>query len=199
MKKAGMTELQIKNILRQSNKEQNAITRECIESALVLLMKNKPFAEISIQDIIKRAGVSRSSYYRNYDSKEAILTGYLDKIINDTSKALSQFDVTVDGENSWMTLLSITRSLSSEYKLLLQAGFGDTMLRRYIYSINRNNPENDPSVYTINCYLSGCLYSVITQWILDDMKTDEAVIAKICTGLMFDGLSKNDVRKCVVE
>ena len=60
---AEKTEIEKLNILRKNNAESNAITKECIESALILLMKEKPFSEISILEITKRAGVGRSSYY----------------------------------------------------------------------------------------------------------------------------------------
>lgn len=70
------------------------MTRECIESALVLLMNDREFSEISITDIIRRAGVSRSAYYRNYASKEDVLTNVFHKaaetIVNALSDSLTQ-------------------------------------------------------------------------------------------------------------
>lgn len=44
---------------RLGNKESNKITRECVETALIQLMKTKPFEAITITDIVQRAGVSR--------------------------------------------------------------------------------------------------------------------------------------------
>lgn len=71
------TELQKLKVLRQNNQEANAITRECIESALILLMQTKPFTDITVTDLTRKAGVSRTAYYRNYASKEDILSGYM--------------------------------------------------------------------------------------------------------------------------
>ena len=58
----------------------NLIVRECIEKALVELMKKKPFGEITISEIVQKAGVSRVSYYRNYYYKEDVLFAAMDKI-----------------------------------------------------------------------------------------------------------------------
>lgn len=58
-----MSELQKRPVVRCSNKESKRITRECIESALVLLLEKKTFAEISISEPVKRAGVSRTAFY----------------------------------------------------------------------------------------------------------------------------------------
>jgi len=58
----------------------NLIIRESIETALIELMKRKPFNEITITEIVKKAGVSRISYYRNYYLKEDVLFARMDKI-----------------------------------------------------------------------------------------------------------------------
>ena len=55
----------------------NETIREAISIALIQLMKTKSFSEISISEITRIAGVSRSSFYRNYDSKEQILICYI--------------------------------------------------------------------------------------------------------------------------
>ena len=60
-------------ILRMSNEESNRFTKECICTALILLMNEQDFEKITISSIIKRAGVSRGAFYRNYSSKEDIL------------------------------------------------------------------------------------------------------------------------------
>lgn len=47
----------------------NQFTKHCIMEALLQLMHTQEYDDISITDITKRAGVSRMSYYRNYNSK----------------------------------------------------------------------------------------------------------------------------------
>lgn len=58
----------------------NLIVRESIETALIQLMGKKPFGEITICEIVEKAGVSRVSYYRNYYYKEDVLFAKMDKI-----------------------------------------------------------------------------------------------------------------------
>ncbi len=61
--------------LYHMNKKQeaNALVIECITSALLEMMKTKPFDSITITGLTKRAGVGRVSFYRNFESKEDIL------------------------------------------------------------------------------------------------------------------------------
>lgn len=61
----------------------NLIVRESIETALIKLMEKKPFGEITISEIVEKAGVSRVSYYRNYYYKEDVLFAKMDKIAAD--------------------------------------------------------------------------------------------------------------------
>lgn len=67
-----LTEKQ-KETLKQNNIESNRVTREAIQGALYLLMEKKDFDEITMTDIIKKSGVSRSALYRNYKTKEDII------------------------------------------------------------------------------------------------------------------------------
>lgn len=57
--------------------EANILTKECIVTALLRLMKVKSYSSISITDITNLAGVSRMAYYRNYKSKDDILINHL--------------------------------------------------------------------------------------------------------------------------
>ena len=54
-----------------------------ITEALLLLMERKPFAEISITELCAKAGVTRVSFYRNFESKEDILAKHVRRITED--------------------------------------------------------------------------------------------------------------------
>ncbi|RRD31982.1 TetR/AcrR family transcriptional regulator [Streptococcus minor] len=72
MTKRNISPKSLKN-LYQSNQEANQLTRESIETALLHLMEKKELPQISISELVKKAGVSRNAFYRNYKSKEEIL------------------------------------------------------------------------------------------------------------------------------
>ena len=60
--------------------KREALVDEYIIEALLLLMKKKEYKDISITEICERAGVTRMSFYRNFDSKEDILKKWLTRI-----------------------------------------------------------------------------------------------------------------------
>ncbi len=54
-------------------------TKDCIFTALILLMEQKEYKYITVTDIARKAGVSRMTYYRTYSSKEDILVQHFQK------------------------------------------------------------------------------------------------------------------------
>ncbi|MDE5631168.1 MAG: TetR/AcrR family transcriptional regulator, partial [Bacilli bacterium] len=53
---------------------------EYIISALFTLMKKKKYEDISITEITNKAGVSRVSFYRNFNSTEDIIKKWIEDI-----------------------------------------------------------------------------------------------------------------------
>ena len=70
------------------NKKQelNAFIKECITTALIGMMDRKAFDNITITELVKEAGVSRVSFYRNFESKKDVLEKYMDILINEWGK-----------------------------------------------------------------------------------------------------------------
>lgn len=60
--------------------QSNLLAKEYIVSALLQLIKTKPLSSISVSELCQKAGVSRMTFYRNYESREDIFEKYLDEI-----------------------------------------------------------------------------------------------------------------------
>ena len=59
--------------LKIHNEKINRVTTESLRTALFSLMKNMDYRSIRITDICKKAGVSRTAFYRNFLSKDDLL------------------------------------------------------------------------------------------------------------------------------
>lgn len=55
----------------------NDTVKEALSIALLQIMKDKNFYNITIIELAQKAGVGRSSFYRNFESKEALLIYYI--------------------------------------------------------------------------------------------------------------------------
>jgi AcrR family transcriptional regulator len=65
-------------------------SRQWLTEALIKQMKTTPFDRITITDIAAKAGVSRLTFYRNFESKEEILQCYFDTLFEEYKSGLSE-------------------------------------------------------------------------------------------------------------
>jgi len=72
--------------------QKNTMTRECLFTALLLLMEQMPYEEITITDIAKKAGVSRMSYYRLYKSKDDILIQHFNQVFKEVLEEMKSIE-----------------------------------------------------------------------------------------------------------
>ncbi|HIT89368.1 MAG TPA: TetR/AcrR family transcriptional regulator [Candidatus Merdenecus merdavium] len=54
-------------------------SKESLALALIYLMEKKDYNDITVTDLAKRAGVSRLTFYRNFETKEQILVWHIEK------------------------------------------------------------------------------------------------------------------------
>lgn len=70
-------------------------TRDALGDALVALMQEKPFDTITVQDVLDRAHVGRSTFYAHYSDKDDLLMSDADEFYERLAMGLS-----ARGENS---------------------------------------------------------------------------------------------------
>ncbi len=56
------------------NPQKTAFLKECLADALIKLLETKPVEKITIPEIAVLAGVGRTTYFRNFGSKEEMLS-----------------------------------------------------------------------------------------------------------------------------
>lgn len=63
--------------------QRSEFTRRCFADTVILLLKDTSFEKIKISDVVKRAGISRTTFYSYYTSIYDVLTDYLDIIVSE--------------------------------------------------------------------------------------------------------------------
>lgn len=169
------------NALRLSNEESNRITLESIESALIILMKENNFQSISITDIIRKAGVSRSAYYRNYNSKEDILTNLFNRAAEIIVDALSLELETKNMVNSYRVLFEKVLEIKELFEIIQMAGmvtqFEMTINKKYLNAVDINSSEE---YYRVLSWI-GSIFNIIFGWIRREYQETPEQMAYICS------------------
>ncbi|MCR2047618.1 TetR/AcrR family transcriptional regulator [Acetatifactor muris] len=70
-------EQKAKSVSPFSNESRNNYVLEHLTDSLLTLLAQKPIAEISISELCDLAGVGRTSFYRNFETKEDILKAHI--------------------------------------------------------------------------------------------------------------------------
>lgn len=90
-------------------------SRQMLSSALIKLMKIKPYKEISVAELSEKADLSRRTFYRHFNTIDDVLNYRLEKIAKDFS---AYFWNTYDDSNIY-TIVKIFFSFWSEHKEFL--------------------------------------------------------------------------------
>ena len=151
--------------------EVNILTKECIITALLRLMQEKPYDSISITDITTLAGVSRMAYYRNYKSKDEILINHLEeeekKLVDSLSGEKAENIKTI------ITYLSLFfQENAPVIKAVYDAGLAhmlSDMLGDRIYDYFPVASESKEGKYAVHYYV-GAIFSVFRFWFDEGMK-----------------------------
>jgi AcrR family transcriptional regulator len=64
-------------------------TRDALGDALIALMQEKPFDAVTVQDVLDRAHVGRSTFYSHFSDKDDLLMSDVDEFFESVSMALS--------------------------------------------------------------------------------------------------------------
>ena len=120
-------------------------TQNKICKAMVALLKEMPYEKITVQEIVGKAKVSRSSFYNHFERKEDVISLMIEQLC-DNLAGVEEFAAvdTMDDD----TLTSVRTKILDYYKehrdtilLLFKAGFGGEFSRTIkmkIYEIRQS-------------------------------------------------------------
>lgn len=153
-----------------------------IVEALCALMKNTSFQDISITAVTKKAGVSRMSFYRNFESKEDVISYYIDYMMK---AYLANSPIYQPGTHNFKTKAHIEFTLCyfreyREFFLCLDkehlTGLLLSKIDAYI-SENVKVPQDDPTYHYRLYAFAGALYNVYIEWIKHNMTVPASALA----------------------
>ncbi|MBQ7761656.1 MAG: TetR/AcrR family transcriptional regulator [Clostridia bacterium] len=145
-------------------------TKQYISEAVLQLMEEKDFHEISITEIAKKAGVGRATFYRNFNSKEDVLIYHFNNVVEELNSQ-TRFIPRCD-DDYYDTILSILRTMEKNKNMvqLIIKSHLETLLLNYLNEqyLSVFEDAGKPNNTLLPYFYSGAIYNITIQWVKDD-------------------------------
>lgn len=153
-------------------------TKEKLSAAFVELMKEQCFCEITPAKICEKAGVNRSTFYRNYKNTTQLKEEIEQKIIDSVNWNGQQFDP-VQSKKSIMRQLDFLREKADTFRVLSSGSFESSIFQKLeakmVYSARDQYPMYEDKIsyteYDHECVFYICaIVGIIYGWYKGGMK-----------------------------
>ncbi|MCQ2534773.1 MAG: TetR/AcrR family transcriptional regulator [Clostridia bacterium] len=167
------------------HEEEHKLVVDSITEALFQLMEEKPFSEIKITELINKAGIARSTYYRNFDSKEDIVKLFFKSIFDEFHSIHPVESI----ENHYSPefikhILEYLPQYKEKIKVLNKAGISSyylEMLNQYLLKLYIKPGMSADSIFHIYT-IAGAEYNLIFNWyVTEEVDNIEAMRSFVAT------------------
>ena len=155
--------------------KREALVGEYITNALLYLMKKKDYKDVSITEICEKAGVTRMSFYRNFESKEDILKKRVSDI---TDSFLAVSGISYKNESTKVYFTKLFTHLKQQQPICLALYKADLIyivkeqFDRVFLQIYKDEYDEYKS-----CFLAGGIYNVFLFWLINGCRESPSEIA----------------------
>ena len=158
------------------NRAKNTFAKECMLLALKRLLHEKSIEDITISELVEMAGISRTTFYRNYHSITDILADYYEMhpfgAMTAESYTPEKFDLPGRLRDSFESMLADKPMFMS----LISSGMENLIYENYnrgIKTICRNRAFDIGfrTEYELTAFV-GMYYAICYEWIKGGMKED---------------------------
>lgn len=166
-----------RNVSPFSNESRNAYVIEHITGSVLKLLKEKPIQEISISEIVDDAGVGRTSFYRNYETKEDVVKKHIEALIEKWDHEYKASGMDSNAE-LYGNLFKHLKDNADFYLLLRERNLMYLFLEVFL---ERNGPKAEYEnmwAYT-TAFLTYGTYGWIEEWIKRGMQESAETMAAL--------------------
>jgi len=159
-----------------------ALANEYLTEALLRLMEKKNYRDITITELCEKAGVTRMSFYRNFDSKEDILREWISGV---TASFLLDSNISYKNDSPreyFSKLFHHMRKYSGVCTTLYQMGLIHLVKDEFdtVFLTLHGHEYDDYKSY----FLAGGVYNVFLLWLINGCRETPEELAEKMTGIL---------------
>ena len=175
--------------------QKDSLTKNYIFEAFFDLLSKQSINEINISSVCNKAGVSRMSFYRNFKSKDDLITKSLERILQNLKNNLAEYSHL----NQYIVTKEIF-SISLKYNKITKAFKNTDYMNKFLDSISDKifsfAPEDkiNPTKRYIPIFYFSALAGVLNFWINNNsQETPEEMARCICSIAKFPIFSEENI------
>ncbi|MEE6712287.1 TetR/AcrR family transcriptional regulator [Pediococcus acidilactici] len=158
-------------------------SKNYITTALLQLLETHDFNDLKVSQVVKKAGVSRMAFYRNFDSLEQVLTQYFeDKIGN--AFMMVKSDISTAEKQAWMLDFFekytglIKLSIRCNFEYIIRKVFDQQMIEFYRDTLKDVDMDVAQRNYWAN-FMSSGVYAIWREWVIKDQREPLSEVHKL--------------------
>jgi AcrR family transcriptional regulator len=171
-------------------------TKQAIVNTFLELLNEKPFAKITVTDIVNRCGINRNTFYYYYQDMFALVDELLKM---DMQKILSHHDLRSSWTEGFLEATTLVRQNKTAFYHLYDS-VNRERLEEYLFDLSRTTVSNfindqaegrnisQEDLNNLTLLYTVCIDGIILQWLHDGMKqSPEAFLAEMAP--ILDGIT----------
>lgn len=181
----------------ENQDERYSIAEEAIFDAFLLLAREKEIEKITVSDIIKWAGVVRSTFYNHYENIPDLVSKAEDKALQDIFVIMENFHPENNTEICKRYFLTVCNYAKNNPFLTRLLGSprggaffekGIKMLHNYVTRIANSEQRCDEEFSYIVAAAIGCSIGILHKWTREKCKVPVEDIADLLTRTFTSGM-----------
>ena len=176
-------------------------SQQLLQNALLVLLKEKRYEDISVQEIIERADVARSTFYVHYVDKDDLLTGthgiFAENLDQQLMAHSAQPGASAFSSQTWFyhiqaqgdILKVIAKDSAMELAMKTLRGMIHRSVQEGMQAHKQTDQETHMPLTLLEDYLADTLMTLIKWWFRDGMKKTPEQMDAIFQQLVMPGIS----------
>lgn len=151
-------------------------SQEYLITALLQLLETKDLKDITVTQVVKRAGVSRMAFYRNFETLDDVLIAYIEPKINVSFENIINRLPQDQKLNALGTLFeeisdTLKMAVNKHYESIIQNIFNKNMTKFYDQTIDWSQFTAMQRKYWVK-FMSAGVYAIWREWLISGQTED---------------------------
>lgn len=176
------------------------LTKRLLKDALLELLREKPLRDLAVSELCARAGINRTTFYHHYGSPADVLEDVEREHVGAIRGQLSGYPADIESLAARVEVIcTYLRAHGEETKLLFDSAADVSHFALALFSATGEADMRDSLLVgydddtkrLLSTYLTHGIYSLVRQWLLEDVPKTPAEIGRLAYATAMHGWSRS--------